>query len=68
MPNIAQIHIGKVIRKKLHDQGRSTVWLARQIPCSANRLYKVYRQPDINTGLLRRISVVLEYNFFDVYK
>ena len=68
MPNMEQIHIGKVIRKQLHNQGRSTVWLARQIPCSANHLYKVYRKPDINTGLLRRISEILEYNFFELYK
>ena len=65
MEEIKDIHIGKRIKAKLKEQGRSTVWLAAQIPCSPNHLYKVYAKPNINTGLLKRISIILGYNFFE---
>jgi hypothetical protein len=48
----------------LKEQGRTTVWLAKQIPCTPNHLYKVYANASINTDLLKRISEILDYNFF----
>lgn len=65
MIEIKDIHIGKRIKAKLKEQGRTTVWLAAQIPCSPNHLYKVYAKPYINTDLLKRISKILDYNFFE---
>jgi hypothetical protein len=65
MTEIKEVHIGKRIRAKLKEQGRTTVWLAAQIPCSPNHLYKVYAKRDINTELLKRISQILDYNFFE---
>ena len=65
MTEIKEVHIGKRIKAKLKEQGRSTVWLAAQIPCSPNHLYKVYAKPNINTDLLKRISIILGYNFFE---
>ncbi len=65
MTEINDIHIGKRIKAKLKEQGRTSVWLAAQIPCSPNHLYKVYAKPSINTDLLKRISRILDYNFFE---
>ena len=65
MYKIREIHIGKLIKAKMKEQGRTNVWLARQIPCSPNHLYKVYAKPSINTDLLKRISRILDYNFFE---
>jgi hypothetical protein len=65
MQNIPNIHIGRRIKAVLKEQGRTTVWLARQIPCSPNHLYKVYANPSINTDLLKRICEILDYNFFN---
>lgn len=65
MTEINDIHIGKRIRTKLKEQGRTTVWLAAQIPCTPNHLYKVYAKHSINTDLLKRISKILDYNFFE---
>ena len=65
MHEIREIHIGKLIKAKMKEQGRTNVWLARQIPCSPNHLYKVYAKPAINTDLLKRISRILDYNFFE---
>ena len=65
MTEIKDIHIGRRIRTKLKEQGRTTIWLANQIPCTPNHLYKVYDKPSINTDLLKRISKILDYNFFE---
>ena len=64
MQIIREVHIGKAIKAKLKEQGRTTVWLASQIPCTPNHLYKIYANPSISTDLLIRISKILEYNFF----
>ena len=65
MHEIKDIHIGKLIKETLKSQGRTTVWLASQIPCTPNHLYKVYAKSSINTELLRRISNILDHNFFE---
>ena len=65
MDNIREVHIGNAIKAKLGEQGRTSAWLARQIPCTPNHLYKIYAKPSINTDLLVRISKILDYNFFE---
>lgn len=65
MKEIKNIHIGKNIKEKLKEQGRTTVWLAEQIPCSPNHMYKIYAKNAINTDLLIRISNIMNYNFFE---
>lgn len=67
MVNIPDIHIGKRIKAVLKEQGRTSVWLASHIPCTPNHIYKVYAHHSINTELLKRISEVLNYNFFEEY-
>ena len=64
MHDIREIHIGKLIQAKMKEQGRTNVWLARQIPCSPNHIYKIYNSSSINTEMLVRISKILGYNFF----
>lgn len=68
MVNKSDIHIGKIIRDKLNEQGRSVTWLAQQIPCSRNHMYKIFNNSSINTDLLLRIAKVMDYNFFQHYK
>lgn len=65
MREIKKIHIGKLIRMKMKEQGRTNVWLAQQLPCSPNHIYKIYNSPSINTEMLIRISKILDYNFFE---
>ena len=62
-----EIHIGKIIRDKLREQGRTATWLAKQIPCSKNHIYKILSKSSINTDLLQRISQILDYNFFKTF-
>lgn len=65
MVEINDVHIGQRIKAVLKQQGRTSVWLAKQIPCTPNHLYKIYANPSINTDLLKHISNILGYNFFE---
>ena len=61
------IHIGRIIHQKLREQGRTAAWLAKQIPCTRNNVFKIMRKSHISTDLLLRISKILDYNFFDCF-
>lgn len=57
-------HLGNIIKTELLRQGRSITWLASQINCTRENLYKVFRRPWIYTDLLFSISEALDYDFF----
>jgi len=61
------IHIGHLIAVQLKRDERSASWLARQIPCTRNHVYKIFRKPSIDCALLLRISKVMQFNFFQYY-
>ena len=61
------VFIGKEIRRELKRQGRSGVWLARQLPCSDNYVYKLFSKKTMDTDLLWRISDIMDVNFFRLY-
>jgi len=56
--------VGKRIKEELKRQGRTARWLAEQIPCERTNVYKIFKRPDIDTDLLQRICVILQYDFF----
>ncbi|MBR5435134.1 MAG: helix-turn-helix transcriptional regulator [Bacteroidales bacterium] len=60
-------HIGNIIKQELQRQGRSITWLASQINCSRENLYKIFRRSWIHTDMLLRICDALNYDFFKVY-
>lgn len=61
------IHIGQCIREQVERQGRTSVWLARELGCHRTNLYKIYDKRTIDTGILLRISRILNYDFFRLY-
>lgn len=61
------IHIGKEIKNELDRQGRKTAWLAAQLSCDVSNVYKIFRRATIDTELLRRISDVMNFDFFKLY-
>ena len=67
MDRMNEIHIGKQIRQVLVEQGRSITWLAQIIGSSRENLYKVFRRSWIHTDMLQKISVALDYDFFEIY-
>ena len=68
MPAIEQmIQIGPIIRQQLRKQGHTVVWLARQLSCSRNNVYKIFNNYSISTHELMRISRILDFDFFALY-
>lgn len=61
------IIIGELIKERLHQQGKTVVWFARQLSCSRNNVYKIFRSNSIATQDLLRISKILEFDFFAIY-
>ena len=63
----SDIHIGHFIQTQLKADQRSASWLAREIGCSRNHLYKVFRKPSLDGELLLSISLAMNFNFFQYY-
>ena len=61
------VPIGKLIHKKLTEERRSAAWLAEKISCNRSTVYKIFQKSIIDTGLLLKISLVLNFNFFNYY-
>lgn len=59
-------HIGQLIKAELARQGRSITWLAAQVNCTRENMYKLFQRPWINTDLLFQIGKALNYDFFKV--
>jgi hypothetical protein len=61
------LHIGQLIQEQLKTDQRSVGWLSRQIPCTRNHVYKLFKRPSLDAALLLRISMVMQFNFFQYY-
>ena len=59
------IHVGKIIREKIEEQGRSAGWVAERMNMSRTNLYKIYEKSSIDTEQLKKFGKVLNVNFFD---
>ena len=59
-----EFHLGKLIKAELTRQGRSITWLANQIDCTRENLYKLFKSPWINTSTLFKICNALDFDFF----
>lgn len=59
-----EFHLGKLIKAELTRQGRSITWLANQIDCTRENLYKLFKSPWINTNTLFKIGKALDFDFF----
>ncbi|MBQ9237647.1 MAG: XRE family transcriptional regulator [Prevotella sp.] len=62
------MHIGNILRDKLKQDGKSVVWLARELGCHRTNIYNLFDKYSIDTQLLERISIIMRYNFFDLYR
>ena len=61
------VPIGKLIKEKLDEKGLSAVWLAERVPCSRANIYKIFNKNSVDTEMLFRISLILEFDFFLYY-
>ncbi len=57
------MHIGKKIREVLRRRGSSVTWLARELHTVRGNVYDIFERETMDTGLLLRLSLLLDYNF-----
>ena len=60
-------HIGEQIKSVLEKKGLSVTEFAKRINKSRENCYSILSRKTIDTGLLVKISSVLEYDFFDQF-
>ena len=60
------MHIGQRIRQIYDAQPRqcSAGWLAARLHTDRTNVYNIFQRHDIDTGLLRRLSQILNHDFF----
>lgn len=61
------LHIGNIIKQKMIEQHRTVVWLAQQLSCGRANVYKIFDKRSIDTEVLKRLSVILNFDFFKLY-
>jgi hypothetical protein len=62
-----EIHIGKLIKKKMEEDGRKMAWLAEKMCRTRNWVYQIHKQKHIHPSLLIEISIFLNTNLFSPY-
>ena len=60
-------HIGHLVQEQLRKDKRSVGWLSREIGCTRNHVYKIFNKPSLDGDLLLRISIAMNFNFFQYY-
>lgn len=58
------IDIGQRIKDELERQERSVYWLAQKLGINRSVVHRNLEKTTIDTGLLRRICVILQHDFF----
>ncbi len=56
--------IGQLIKEELERQERTVTWFARKLSCDRSNVYRLFQKHSIDTALLRRISIILNRDFF----
>jgi hypothetical protein len=60
------MHIGNKIFEEVKRQGKTNVWLAKELSCDRTNVYRIYEKSSIDLSLLMRISNILKFNFFEL--
>ncbi len=58
------MHIGRRIKEVMKMKKVTVVSVARTMECERTNLYNIFEREDINTGLLKKLSIVLNHDFF----
>lgn len=61
------IHIGYEIEKKMRERQMTVVGLSHELGCHRTNLYRIFNAPSIDSGILARLSIILEFDFFKLY-
>jgi hypothetical protein len=61
------LHIGREIEEKYKESGIKLSEFAKRLNTSPRNIYDIFERSDIKTDQLKKISEVLNYNFFLLY-
>ena len=61
------IHIGQIIKERVTEKRLSQEALGKMINTTKQNVGNIYKRRSIDTQLLLKLCVVLEYNFFEVF-
>ncbi len=64
---MSSIHIGQLIKEQVKRKRIRVSQLSDKLNVSEPNVYKIYLRSSIDTALLEKISIALDYNFFDLY-
>ena len=62
-----EIYIGNVIKKVIAEKKSSASFLADKIEMATSSVNRLYNYKSVQTELLTKISIALDYDFFAVY-
>lgn len=58
------MHIGHRIKEVMDQRHASVVSVARSLGCERTNVYNIFSRKEISTGLLQKICIILEHDFF----
>ncbi|MFM2285771.1 MAG: hypothetical protein RLZZ543_1268 [Bacteroidota bacterium] len=61
------IHIGAEIEERVRRKRIKITELARIVNTNRNNIYDIFSRKTIDSGLLEKISAILEFDFFRLY-
>ena len=64
---MSSIHIGQLIKEQVKRKRIRVSQLSDKLNVSEPNVYKIYLRSSVDTALLEKISIALDYNFFDLY-
>jgi transcriptional regulator with XRE-family HTH domain len=64
---IAQVHIGEKVQQVFEQKGLKLSDFADQLGTVRQNVYRIFKKHELDTGLLSKISQVLDHNFFQYY-
>lgn len=65
---VPDVEIGAVIQDVFEKRNMKLSDLADQLGTVRQNVYRIFKKKDLDTGLLTKISEVLDHNFFHYYK
>ena len=61
------VNIGNEIKKKVKERQLTVVGLSRELGCHRTNIYRIFESPTVDSGILARLSIILDYDFFRLY-
>jgi DNA-binding Xre family transcriptional regulator len=64
---MSTIHIGQLVKEQVKRKRMRVAQLSEILNVSEPNVYKIYLRSSIDTVLLEKICIALDYNFFAIY-